>query len=64
MLIKRVYEVDPLCCPKCGGQVKVVSFIGPPQAGVIGAILSGHESGADPSCACVPVDPSHPKIKQ
>ena len=39
MLIKRVYEVDPLCCPKCGGQMKVVSFIEPPQAEVIKAIL-------------------------
>ena len=39
MLIKRVYEVDPLCCPECGGQMKVVSFIEPPQAEVIEAIL-------------------------
>ena len=37
MLIKRVYEVDPLCCPQCGGQMKVVSFIEPPH--VIEAIL-------------------------
>ena len=29
MLIKRVYEVDPLCCPECGGEMKVVSFIEP-----------------------------------
>ena len=29
MLIKRVYEADPLCCPECGGQMKVVSFIEP-----------------------------------
>ena len=35
MLIKRVYEVDPLCCPECGGQMQVVSFIEPPQADVI-----------------------------
>ena len=27
MLIKRVYEVDPLACPCCGGQMKVISFI-------------------------------------
>ena len=27
MLIKRVYEVDPLECPCCGGQMKFVSFI-------------------------------------
>lgn len=39
MLIKRVYEVDPLCCPECGGQMKVVAFIEPPQADVIEAIL-------------------------
>ena len=29
MLIKRVYEVDPLSCPQCGGQMQVVSFIEP-----------------------------------
>jgi hypothetical protein len=40
MLIKRVYEVDPLCCPECGGQMKVVSFIEPPQADVIESILN------------------------
>ncbi len=39
MLIKRVYEVDPLSCPECGGQMKVVSFIEPPQADVIEEIL-------------------------
>jgi hypothetical protein len=39
MLIKRVYEVDPLCCPECGGQMQVVSFIEPPQADVIEDIL-------------------------
>jgi len=39
MLIKRVYEVDPLCCPECGGQMQVVSFIEPPQADVIEQIL-------------------------
>lgn len=39
MLIKRAYEVDPLCCPVCGGQMQVVSFIEPPQADVIEAIL-------------------------
>jgi len=39
MLIKRIYEVDPLCCPECGGQMKVVAFIEPPQADVIEEIL-------------------------
>jgi hypothetical protein len=31
MLIKRDYEVDPLACPKCGEQIKVITFIEPPQ---------------------------------
>ncbi len=26
-MIRKVYEVDPLLCPKCGGQMKVVAFI-------------------------------------
>jgi hypothetical protein len=39
MLIKRVYEVDPLACPRCGGRMKVVAFIEPPQGDVIEKIL-------------------------
>ena len=39
MLIKRVYEVDPLTCPECGGRMKVISFIEPPQGAVIERIL-------------------------
>ena len=39
MLIKRVYEVDPLCCPQCGGEMKVVAFIEPPQGEGIEKIL-------------------------
>jgi hypothetical protein len=39
MLIKRVYELDPLACPQCGGQMTVVAFIEPPQREVIERIL-------------------------
>jgi hypothetical protein len=39
MLIKRVYEVDPLSCPHCGGEMKVVAFLEPPQDEVIEKIL-------------------------
>ena len=46
MLIKRVYEVDPLSCPECGSQMRVVAFIEPPQRDVIEEILRGHQSGA------------------
>ena len=40
MLIKRVYEIDRLPCPECGGQMKVIAFIEPLQGGeVIETIL-------------------------
>ena len=26
-MINKVYEVDPLLCPKCGGQMSIISFI-------------------------------------
>ena len=39
MLIKRVYEVDPLSCPRCGTEMKVVAFIEPHQDEVIERIL-------------------------
>ena len=42
MLIKRVYEVDPLSCPRCGTEMKVVAFIDPPQGDVIEKILRRH----------------------
>jgi hypothetical protein len=27
MLIARIYEVFPLVCPQCGGELKIVTFI-------------------------------------
>jgi hypothetical protein len=38
-LIKRVYEVDPLRCPKCGGEMRVIAFIERRQRDVIRKIL-------------------------
>ncbi len=26
-LIQKIYEVDPLICPKCHGQMRIISFI-------------------------------------
>jgi hypothetical protein len=26
-LIQKIYEVDPLTCPKCRGKMKILSFI-------------------------------------
>jgi len=25
--IKKVWEIDPLACPKCGGEMKIIGFI-------------------------------------
>jgi len=36
-LIQKIYEVDPLTCPKCRGTMRILSFIQDPE--VIRAIL-------------------------
>jgi hypothetical protein len=36
-LIRRIYEVDPLVCPHCGGPMRIIAFITEPT--VIGKIL-------------------------
>ena len=38
-LIKQMYETDPLICPKCGEQMKIISFIERNQKEVIEKIL-------------------------
>jgi hypothetical protein len=38
-LIRRVWEVDPLACPECGGTMKIISFIERRQQDVIERIL-------------------------
>jgi len=30
-LIQKIYETDPLCCPKCSGKMKILSFIEDPE---------------------------------
>lgn len=39
MLIKRIYEVDPLECGKCGSEMKIISFIERDQRPEIERIL-------------------------
>ena len=29
-MIRKVYEVDPIICPRCGGRMKVVAFLTEP----------------------------------
>jgi len=43
-LIKRIYEVDPLVCPSCGSDMKVIAFI--TEHDVVDAILR-HLATAD-----------------
>jgi hypothetical protein len=38
-LIRQVYESDPLCCPKCGSEMKIIAFIERHQSEVIEKIL-------------------------
>jgi len=39
MLIKKVFEIEPMAGPQCGGEMKLISFIDPPQEVVIEKIL-------------------------
>ena len=39
VLIKCVFEVNPLCCPKCGGSMKIIALIDHRQEAVIQKIL-------------------------
>ena len=38
MLLARIYEVFPLVCPRCGGEVEIISFINEPPT--VRAILT------------------------
>ncbi len=46
MLIARIYEVFPLLCPKCGGQMRMIAFI---TAGTQIRRILDH-IGVDPVC--------------
>ena len=62
MLIKRVYEIDPLCCLKCQGEMRAIAFLEPPQAEVIEKILRHcglwHSSRAPPADGDFAHDPA------
>ncbi len=46
-LLQRIFEVDPLRCPRCGADMKILAFILDPQ--VIHAILRHlRRTGRDP----------------
>ena len=58
-LIKQVWRVDPLECPRCQGPMTIVSFITPWQPDLIDRILPycGLSSRAPPSEARAPPAP-------
>ena len=61
--IRKVYETDPLTCPKCQGEMRIISFIDQPD--VIKKILqhlglweeSHAPPGTDPSACSELVEP-------
>lgn len=63
-LIRRVYEVDPLLCPQCGGDMEIVSFITDRQPEVIRAILKHCGSWEDHQARAPPQPPDGPKEVQ
>ena len=48
-LIRHIYEVDPLVCPRCGGAMKIISFI--TERRVIRAILDSVRRSGTPASA-------------
>jgi hypothetical protein len=67
-LIRKVYETDPLVCPKCSGEMRIISFIDQPE--VIKKILQHlglwEESQAsparDPPLKELTFDPSYSQL--
>jgi hypothetical protein len=47
-LIQRVYEADPLTCPRCEAKKKIISFIETRQRDVIKQILRHRGLGEGP----------------
>jgi hypothetical protein len=73
MLLARIYELFPLVCPRCGGEMEIIAFI--TEAPTVRAILThiGEPSEAPPISPCrgppawemldqtVEIDPIHPE---
>ncbi len=58
-LFSRIFEVDPLVCPRCGGTMRIIAFITEPR--VIGKILA-HLAATGVDARSPPgADPSSPR---
>jgi hypothetical protein len=59
MLIQRIYQADPLLCPKCGGTMKIISFVEDRQGDAVRRLLQhcglwrDPPSRAPPKSACI-----------
>jgi hypothetical protein len=56
-LIKRIYEVDPLVCPSCGSEMRIIAFI--VENAVVDAILRHLERRDRGGQVRGPPDPAH-----
>ncbi len=50
----RSFEVDPLECPKCGDEMKIISFVTPAQPAVLQKILDHLGEDTERPCATGP----------
>ena len=62
MLIKRIYEADPLLCPQCGGTMQIIAFIEARHGDVLRKILQHCGLWHDPPARAPPkpTPPSQP----
>ncbi len=59
-LVKKVYETDPLQCPRCGGRMRIISFIEKrDQAAIIQKILKHCGIWTEPEERAPPADDCH-----
>ena len=56
-LIKCVYEVDPLECPNCGAQMRIVGFVERDNPGLIKLLLSAAGLWKEPEPRPPPLEP-------
>jgi hypothetical protein len=54
-----VYEIDPLVCPRCSGEMKVIAFIEPPEGDVTCLPAGRSRRSSSPVDCGVPPRPGH-----
>jgi hypothetical protein len=54
-LLRRIFDVDPLCCPRCGSAMRIIAFLTAPAA--IDQILS-HLRRPQPRTRAPPLHPA------